>query len=246
MRIGLIGGSGIGALSFAGAAASLDPATPYGPASAPPAVVERGAHTVVFLKRHGEPHRIAPHRVNYRANVHCLHAAGVEAVIAIATVGGIRARFVNGAVVVPHQVIDYTHGRESTFGDASRLLHVDFTEPFTAAWRVRLCTAAARAGVEVVGDGVYGCVQGPRLETAAEIDRMERDGCDVVGMTLMPEAVLARELDLPYASLCLVVNAAAGRGGAHVDFAAMPAIVETGMRHIDRLLDALLDAGAPA
>lgn len=240
MRIGIIGGSGIGTTALAQAPGVLDAATPYGAASAAPSVIAHGDHSVVFLKRHGEPHRIAPHLVNYRANVHCLHAAGVEAIVAIATVGGIAAHCGAGALVIPHQIIDYTHGRLTTYGDEARLLHVDFTEPFAADWRQRLLSAAAGCGVDVVDGGVYGCVQGPRLETAAEIDRMQRDGCDLVGMTLMPEAVLARERALPYVSICVVVNAAAGRAGNQVDFASMPAIVAAGMARVERLLGQLL------
>lgn len=171
----------------------------------------RGA-TILTLSRHGEDVRIAPHAINYRANLHALAFAGARWIIAIHTVGGIRRDLQPGDLLVPDQLIDYTHGRVQTFSDDSRVRHIEFSEPFTKTLADRLFDAAATTGLAMHRGGVYGCTQGPRLETAAEIDRMERDGCCVVGMTAMPEAALARELGLAYVSLCLVVNPAAGRG----------------------------------
>ena len=167
---------------------------------------------ILTLARHGEGVRIAPHAINYRANLHALAAAGARWIIAIHTVGGIRRDLQPGDLLVPDQLIDYTHGRIQTFAEDSRVRHIEFSEPFTKTLADRLVDAAAATGLAVHRGGVYGCTQGPRLETAAEIDRLERDGCCIVGMTAMPEAALARELGLAYISLCLVVNPAAGRG----------------------------------
>ena len=174
------------------------------------------AHDVVFLPRHGYAHTIPPHDINYRANIWALREAGVAAVFAVASVGGIRADLAPGTLVVPDQIIDYTHGRPSTFFDSAEMpvTHIDFTLPYDGGVRAALLAAAARAGIAVTDGGVYACTPGPRLETAAEIERLARDGADMVGMTGMPEAALARELGLPYAALALVVNAAAGRGAS--------------------------------
>ena len=235
-RIAVIGGTGLNAI--AGAVrpiAGTD--TPYGPASAALQQGEVGAHEVVFLARHGQPHRIAPHAINYRANLWLLKQAGVEAVLAVNAVGGIHPAFGPGVIVIPHQLIDYTWGRESSYSDANQLLHVDFTYPYDQAWRSRLAMAAASTDVERAYDfGVYACTQGPRLESAGEIERLARDGCDLVGMTAMPEAVLARELELPYAAVCLVVNAAAGRGTGLITHSEIEAVIGTGMARVETLL----------
>lgn len=188
--------------------------TPYGSPSSPLLYGTLGGVPVVVLPRHGEAHAVPPHRINYRANIRALADAGVEGVAAIATVGGIRDAWGPGTLVVPDQIIDYTSGRPLTFfdGDSGSVRHIDFTWPFTADLRQRLLNAARMSGVAVQDGGCYGCTNGPRLETAAEIARMKRDGCDVVGQTAMPEAALARELDLPYAAINIVVNHAAGQG----------------------------------
>ena len=167
---------------------------------------------ILTLARHGEGVRLAPHAINYRANLHALAAAGARWIIAIHTVGGIRRDLQPGDLLVPDQLVDYTHGRISTFAPDSMVRHIEFSEPFSSMLADRLIDAAAATGLAVHQGGVYACTQGPRLETAAEIDRLDRDGCCVVGMTAMPEAALARELGLAYVSLCLVVNPAAGRG----------------------------------
>jgi len=188
--------------------------TPYGSPSSPLLYGSWGGAPVVVLPRHGEAHAVPPHRINYRANIRALADAGVEGVVAIATVGGIRDGWGPGTLVVPDQIIDYTSGRPLTFfdGESGAVRHIDFTWPFSAAPRRRLLDAARTAGVAVHDGGCYGCTNGPRLETAAEIARMKRDGCDVVGQTAMPEIALARELDLPYAAINIVVNHAAGQG----------------------------------
>ena len=166
---------------------------------------------VFFLARHGESHSIPPHKVNYRANVDVLSSLGVDAVIAVNAVGGIANTCAPGVVVLPDQIIDYTYGREHTFYDGSAALdHIDFTYPMSASLREQIKKAADSLGLSLLAEGVYGCMQGPRLETAAEIKRLQRDGCDLVGMTAMPEAALMRERELEYQSICIVANWAAG------------------------------------
>jgi 5'-methylthioadenosine phosphorylase len=188
--------------------------TPYGEPSGALTFGRLAGVDVVFLARHGYGHTLAPHEINYRANIWALKELGVEAVISVATVGGIRADLGPGVLVVPHQIIDYTHSRKATFfeGSESPVIHADFTIPYTPALRVALLSAAAACGEPLIDGGVYACTQGPRLETAAEIERIARDGGDMVGMTGMPEAVLAREMGLAYATIGVVVNHAAGRG----------------------------------
>jgi 5'-methylthioadenosine phosphorylase len=187
--------------------------TPYGEPSGALTFGQLAGRDVVFLARHGYGHTIPPQAVNYRANIWALASQGVTEVVAIASVGGIRADLPPGTLVVPAQIIDYTHGRQSTFFDGvDRIVkHIDFTHPYTPALRRKILRACIACGETPVDGGVYATVQGPRLETAAEIDRMERDGADMVGMTAMPEAALAREAGLAYASLVVVVNWAAGR-----------------------------------
>ncbi|WP_243041109.1 S-methyl-5'-thioinosine phosphorylase [Dyella sedimenti] len=188
--------------------------TPFGAASGEVVTGDFAGRRVAFLARHGESHTVAPHRVNYRANLWALHALGARRVVGVNAVGGIRADMGPRVIVVPDQIIDYTHGRYTSFCDVegAEVRHVDFSEPYTGSLRRQLIAAAGRAGVPVIDGGCYGATQGPRLETRAEIARMKRDGCDLVGMTGMPEAVLARELELSYACLALVANFAAGCG----------------------------------
>ena len=188
--------------------------TPYGKPSDELVTGRLHDREFLFLPRHGASHTIPPHRINYRANIHALKSAGAERIIAFSAVGGIGAAMRPGDVVIPDQIIDYTWGREHTFHDGTGdfLDHVDFTHPYSPALRAQIIRAAKRAGVEVHTSGTYAATQGPRLESAAEIDRLERDGGDVVGMTGMPEAGLAREAGIDYAAIAIVVNPAAGRG----------------------------------
>jgi 5'-methylthioadenosine phosphorylase len=212
--LAIIGGSGL--TQFAGLEVNSRNAvrTPYGDPSGAITLGRLRGREVAFLARHGDGHTIAPHEVNYRANLWALREGGATEVVAVAAVGGIRADLGPGMLVVPHQIIDYTWGRRSTFfeGSDAPVSHVDFTAPYSAPLRQRLLAAARACGEPLLDGAVYAATQGPRLETAAEIDRLERDGADVVGMTGMPEAALARELDLPYAAIAVVVNHAAGRG----------------------------------
>jgi 5'-deoxy-5'-methylthioadenosine phosphorylase len=212
----IIGGSGLAQLAALTGLRRESMATPYGAPSSALTYGRLDGQEVVFLARHGDPHHLPPHRINYRANIDVLRQARVEGIFALATVGGIRADLGPGVLAVPDQIIDYTHGRAATFfdGDDAAVTHVDFTQPYSAALRARLLAAAQACGEPAVDGGVYACTQGPRLESAAEIERIARDGGDLVGMTGMPEAVLAREAGLPYATLAVVVNHAAGRGAS--------------------------------
>jgi len=214
IELAVIGGTGVYALGDLADVVSQMHETPYGQPSGPVRIGMLDGHRVAFLARHGEGHSVAPHRINYRANLAALQMAGARRVVALNTVGGITANCGPGALVCPTQLIDYTWGRISTLGeeDGSDVLHVDFGDPYTAGLRGDILAAARRAQVPMVDGGCYGATQGPRLETKAEIARLRRDGCDLVGMTGMPEAGLARELGLDYACIGIVANWAAGEG----------------------------------
>ena len=188
--------------------------TPYGAPSAAVRTVRFDAHAVLVLPRHGDSHTLPPHAINYRANAYALKALGADSIIALNTVGAVNPGREPGSLAVPDQLIDYTWGRSHTVhdGDGGDFDHIDFTEPFTARIRERLLAAARAVGMDCYDGGVYAVTQGPRLETAAEVDCLERDGADYVGMTCMPEATLARELGLEYACVSMIVNLAAGRG----------------------------------
>lgn len=244
MRIGVIGGSGFYTLDGNTAVTTRPVATPY--QDAPVTVYSQtvGGHDVDFLPRHGAHHGVPPHRVNYRANISALRDGGVEAIIAVNVVGGISSAMAPGTLLVPDQVIDYTWGREHTFFDTLENPgnHVDFTWPYDAALGKSLVESAAELGVSVIAGGVYGCTQGPRLETAAEIARLARDGCDVVGMTGMPEAALAREAAIPYVSIALVVNWGAGLTAEEIAFAEIAATLEQGTQTIRRIVLATIEA----
>ncbi|MGR1218735.1 S-methyl-5'-thioinosine phosphorylase [Metapseudomonas otitidis] len=240
----IIGGTGLTQLDGLSMKALLNPETPYGAPSAGIVQGEYAGREVLFLARHGHPHRIPPHQVNYRANLWALKHAGAEAVIAVNAVGGITAGMGTGQLVVPHQVIDYTQGRIGTFfeGELDHVTHIDFSHPYDEPLRQKLLDALRRAGHAHSDYGVYGCTQGPRLETIAEIARMERDGCDIVGMTGMPEAALARELNLPYAALSLVVNPAAGKSTSIITMAEIEAALAAGIGKVRETLSILLKA----
>lgn len=241
-RIGLIGGSGLA--TWGGAAPRhLRGEAPYGPPSAPLALFEFGATELLFLPRHGAQHSIAPHRVNYRANLHALYEHGAERIVAVNAVGSLDRSLAPGDLVLPDQLIDYTWGREHSFRDgaAAPLAHVEFGEPFDAALRRRLRSSAAAAGEPLRDGACLGVTQGPRLETAAEIRRLARDGCDLVGMTTQPEASLARELGLPYACLAVVANLAAGLEEEAISMAAIEATLASAMERARRVLEQLLE-----
>ena len=245
MRLGIIGGTGIRHLADVGSdwQPAIDSATtPYGPASAIPEIASNDSGEILLLSRHGKPPGLAPHLVNYRANIWLMKELGMDAVVATYAVGAIAANVRVADLLVPHQLIDYTWGREHTYVEPGAIRHVDFTEPFDGGIRGRLISAGETCDLtgRLHQGGIYGCAQGPRLETAAEIDRMERDGCTVVGMTAMPEAGLARELDIPYAGVCLVVNAAAGRGHGPIIGPQFDSAVRQATADLERLLGAFL------
>lgn len=213
----VIGGTGLTQLEGLTLVEDQTVETPYGPPSSPLHLGLYADRPVVFLARHGQDHRYSPHLVNYRANIWALHQLGIRRVIAVAAVGGIHAELGPAALAVPDQIIDYTWGRAHTFSEEGRVLHADCTEPYDGALRDALIAAAARAQVAVMPNGIYAVMQGPRLETAAEIRKLRAEGCTMVGMTAMPEAALARELGLAYATLAVSVNWAAGLGPAGSD-----------------------------
>jgi len=237
----IIGGSGLTDYREGGESLHVD--TPFGK---PSAAIKR-YDNCLFLARHGADHSLAPHRVNYRSNLWALKEAGAKEVVAVNAVGAISPAFMNADLVLPDQLIDYTYGREHTFFDGSGLGgfnavdHIDFTEPYTAEVRHKLITASASIGQPMHLSATYAATQGPRLETAAEVQRLKQDGCDIIGMTAMPEAALARELGLSYASICIVVNPAAGIGSEQITMGAIMACLEEGVSRVKTLLAAYLD-----
>jgi 5'-deoxy-5'-methylthioadenosine phosphorylase len=241
--LAVIGGSGLSQLANLDVSHREVLRTPYGEPSGAVIFGQIRGQPVAFLARHGYGHTIPPHEVNYRANLWALSQRGVAGVISVASVGSIRADLKPGDVVIPHQIIDYTWGRKSTFHDGrdGTVTHIDFTEPYDRALRARLIAAAQSAGVAVSDAAVYAATQGPRLETAAEIDRFERDGADVVGMTGMPEAALARELALPYAAISVVANYAAGRADSRegISFESIESVLHESMGHVRSIIEEL-------
>lgn len=220
--------------------------TVYGDPSQPLIFGEVNGKEVVFLARHGSGHSIPPHAVNYRANVAALQQVGVTHIASVATVGGIHADLAAGVIAVPEQVIDYTFGRQSTYfdGDENPVKHIDFTQPFCESLRKQWILAANKASVSIVDHGVYAVMQGPRLETAAEINRLEKDGATMVGMTVMPEAALARELDIRYAAICPVANFAAGRGDSAIgiSFDVLVKNLESTMLRVCNIIEHLVES----
>ena len=243
--LGIIGGTGLTQLSNLEVTRRQVVRTPYGDPSGALTFGELNRREVVFIARHGYGHTIPPHEVNYRANIWALNAAGVERVVSVASVGGIRADLPPGTLAIPHQLLDYTWGRKQTFfeGPDQPVTHVDFTHPYCEKLRDRLRKAAAAAGQAIVNGGVYAATQGPRLESAAEIDRLERDGADMVGMTGMPEAALAREIDLRYAVVAVVVNHAAGRGDSSeaIHLEQINAVLQASIVKVRTLLEKLVE-----
>ncbi len=235
--IGIIAGSGAAMLDGLRIEREQTVTTVYGDPAGPLLHGAFAGVPIVFLNRHGPGHALAPHRLNYRANLQAFSAVGVRTVLAIAAVGGITAAMRPPRVVIPSQIIDYTWGRSHTLFDGGEMpvTHVDFTQPYSEPLRQQLLVAARACGVDAADGGVYGATQGPRLETAAEIDRMERDRCDIVGMTGMPEAAIARELDLPYACCAIVANRAAGRAAGPISMAEIEANMASGLRAVVRL-----------
>jgi 5'-methylthioinosine phosphorylase len=240
----IIGGTGLTQLDGLTIRQSLAVNTPYGAPSGDVHLGEYAGREVMFLARHGHPHRFPPHKVNYRANIWALKQAGAEAILAVNAVGGIHPDMGTGHFCVPHDLVDYTSGRDHTFfaDDLEHVTHIDFSFPYSAPLRARLIAALAAEGCAHSDFGVYACTQGPRLETVAEIARLERDGCDIVGMTGMPEAALARELELEYACLALVVNPAAGKSAAVITMAEIEQALHDGIGKVKATLARVLSA----
>ena len=245
--LAVIGGSGLSQLANLEVSHREVLRTPYGEPSGALSFGQIGGRPVAFLARHGYGHTIPPHEVNYRANIWALCQRGASAILSVASVGAIRADLKPGDLVLPDQIIDYTSGRKSTFheGFDSTVRRVDFTEPYDRALRRQLIAAAEEAGIALSGSAVYATTQGPRLETAAEINRFERDGADVVGMTGMPEAVLARELGVPYAAISVVANYAAGRANSRegINLEATQGVVHDAMAQVRTVIEKLVAHG---
>ncbi len=241
-EVAVIGGTGLTRLEGLEVEGEEAVVTPFGPPSGPLVHARVGGARLVFLSRHGKPHTIPPHKVNYRANIYALREAGCGTVIAVAAVGAIHPAIRPGRLAFPDQIIDYTWGRAQTFFEEGLddVVHVDFAHPYCEALRRRLIEAARALGLDAYEGGTYGAMQGPRLETAAEIDRLERDGCDIVGMTGMPEAALAREAGLCYASCAVSANWAAGRSDEEITMADIRETLGGGMAQVIRLLDRIL------
>lgn len=237
-KLAIIGGTGLTQLEGLTLLKREQLSTPYGAPSAEFITGEFNQRQVLFLARHGNPHRIPPHKINYRANIWGLKQLGVEQIIAVAAVGGITEHMAPAHIAIPDQIIDYSHGREHTFFDDadSPLTHIDFTHPYNPALRLALIDAAGRAQVNISPTATYGCTQGPRLETSAEIRRMEQDGCDLVGMTAMPEAALAKELGIDYAAVAVIANWAAGKSEGEITMAEIEQHLHVGMANTAALL----------
>ncbi|NOY67019.1 MAG: S-methyl-5'-thioinosine phosphorylase [Gammaproteobacteria bacterium] len=239
--IAIIGGTGLNTINGLVITHREMVNTPYGQASSPLVYGELCGSKIVFIARHGSGHTIPPHQVNYRANLWALHNIGVKKVIAVAAVGGIRDDMRPGKVVFPDQIIDYTWSRENTFfQDNQHVKHIDFTYPYCEEVRNLLIDGAKSAQLDPVIDGTYGATQGPRLESAAEIKKLENDGCDIVGMTGMPEAALARELDICYATCAVVANWAAGKADDVITMEVIEANLKKGMEKVRLLLSKTL------
>lgn len=237
--LAIIGGSGLYSL---GEGFELEQQaerdTPYGDTSADILVGAWHGTRLAFLPRHGPGHKVPPHRINYRANIWALGQLGVKRIVAVNAVGGIDAGLAPGSLAVPDQIVDYSSGREHSFFDGAdgEVRHIDFTRPYDEGLRDLILAAGAEADLQLVSAGTYACTNGPRLETAAEIRRLRRDGCDLVGMTGMPEAALAREKDIAYASLALVVNRAAGIEDRELDMSEILVCLEAGIERVRALL----------
>jgi len=239
MKVAIIGGSGLYHFQGLKITGKESISTPYGEPSADIITGQLENQSVLFLPRHGTKHQIAPHKVNYRANIHALKSLGAEAVISVNGVGGISPSLQPGDVVIPDQIIDYTYGRDNTFFEdfSKGVQHTEFAYPFDEPLRNKVIQSLSKQiNLRAVTTGVYGCMQGPRFETAAEIKRMAIDGCTIVGMTSMPETILARELEIPYVSICTVGNMAAGIGDELIAMEDVLKIMEKGLSAIQELI----------
>lgn len=242
--LAIIGGTGLGQLSNLEITHRQVMRTPYGEPSGALTFGLINQREVIFIARHGYGHTIPPHLVNYRANMWALHDQGATCVVSVASVGGIRPDLVPGMIVVPDQILDYTHGRTCTYFDGrdKPVTHIDFTYPYCRKMRSQILEAAKSGNEKFMDGGVYAATQGPRLETAAEINRYERDGAAMVGMTGMPEAALAMELGLSYATIAVVVNHAAGRGSSRdgIHFETISSVAQPALARVKKVLELLV------
>lgn len=241
-KLAIIGGSGLTELEGMEIINEINPDTKWGKPSAPIKVGKFNNKEVLFLPRHGNPHTIPPHKINYRANIQALKDNNVNEIIAVNAVGGITKNMTPCRIVIPDQLIDYTHSRIDTFyeDNLKEVVHIDFTAPYSESLRQQLIDTAKENNIDLVADGTYAVTQGPRLETAAEINRYEKDGCDIVGMTSMPEASLARELEMEYACCSLVVNWAAGKTDEIITMEIIEHNLKEGIGKVHELLSAFL------
>ena len=241
--LGIIGGSGLTKLKNLEIIERRVLRTPYGEPSAPLVYGHLGGQKILFLPRHGAGHTIPPHKVNYQANLWALKECGVTHVVAVAAVGAIAKHLLSlsANLVFPDQIIDYTYGRAHTyFGDTKQVTHVDFTHPYCESLRQILLDASKRSGIPAATQATYAATQGPRFETTAEIRRLERDGADIVGMTGMPEAGLARELGLCYATIAVIANPAAGKVEGEISLKQIEKNLELGMERVRALLEQVI------
>jgi len=244
MTYAVIGGSGLYQFDGLEKLEEKRVNTPYGETSDVITVGKLNDQRVYFLPRHGANHKLPPHKINYRANIFALKELGVTKIIAVNAVGATVTSLKGGDIVIPDQLIDYTWGREHTYSDGSseEVMHIDFTNPFSPALREQMIAAAKEINQEIVSRGIYACTQGPRLETAAEIKKLASDGCTIVGMTAMPEAGLAGELGLEYASLSIVANLGAGLSEVELTIEDIQAVVAEGVQKIQALIKATVSA----
>lgn len=242
MTLAVIGGTGLSHIDDLNILDQITLETPFGLPSAPYLIAELHGKKIIFLARHGNPHRIPPHKINYRANIWGLKHLGVTDIIGVAAVGGITPNMGPAEIIIPDQIIDYSYGREHTFfaDDLEHVTHIDFSEPYSSSLRDRLSQAAKQAGISVQTQATYACTQGPRLESAAEIKRLSQDGCDLVGMTGMPEAALAKELALNYASLSVVANWGAGIVDGEITMAEIERNLKVGMNNAISILSSVV------
>jgi len=238
IKIAIIGGTGLTSLTGVEITETREVDTPFGSPSSALSFGRLGDKEIIFLPRHGKPHAIAPHKINYRANIYALKENGIENIIAVNAVGGITSEMYPERIVIPEQIIDYTYGRNHTFYEdkLDEVTHIDFTKPYNVTLRKQLLGVNAISDLNAFVGSVYAATQGPRLETAAEIDKLEKDGCDIVGMTGMPEAALARELDINYVCLALVVNWAAGKSDEEITMTLIEKHLEQGIGKVKRIL----------
>ena len=241
--VAIIGGSGLYHMEGLTRLKEITVTTPFGRPSDSIILGSFEGLNIAFLARHGRDHRTRPSGINYRANIHALKENGVENIIAVNAVGGITPEMRPGRIVIPEQIIDYTYGRDHTFFEDSldEVTHVDITNPYSTDLGKQLATASLMSGLDVYIGGVYAATQGPRLETAAEVKKLEKDGCDIVGMTGMPEAALARELDINYVCLSLVVNWAAGKSDEEITMAVIEKHLEEGMDKVKTILEKAIE-----